>query len=117
MERVDEPGQDARLRNLELAVRDISGEIKGWHDQREERRADLKEIRGSLQEIKLRMAAMPDTEHKAHHDFVRLYIEEHQQRMKARAAILEKIASGGIWAAITGVAALIWLGLKAHLGA
>lgn len=118
-DRVTKPmnAYELEVRELQMAMCEIKSEIKAFHDHREERRKDLKEINHALEEIRLRLAGLPDKEHKAHHDFVRVYIEEHQQRMKARAAILEKIATGGIWAAISGVAAMIWLGFKAHLGA
>lgn len=105
------------IKEMQMAMCEIRAEIKNFQDQREERRNDLKEINQALEEIRIRLAGLPDEEHKAHHDFVRLYIEEHQQRIRARNAILEKIASGGIWAGITGVAALIWIGIKSHLGA
>ena len=107
---------ELEVRELQMAMCEIRNEVKNFHDQREERRQDLKEINKALEEIRLRLAGLPDEEHKAHHDFVRIYIEDHQQRIKARAAILEKIATGGIWATISGIAALIWLGLKVKLG-
>jgi len=107
---------EIQIRELQMAICEIKNDVREFHDQREERRKDLKEINKALEEIRLRMAALPDNEHKDHHDFVRTFIEEHQQQIEIRNAILDKIATGGIWAAISGIAALIWLGLKTHLG-
>lgn len=119
MERTDKSlgGYELQIRELQLAVCNIEGELKSYHDQREERLKDLKEIKNSLQEISLRMARMPDDEHKEHNDFVRAFIEEHKDRRNTRQAILNKIATGGVWAATCVIALLIWIGIKTKLGA
>jgi len=79
-------------------------------------REQQEEIKRSLDRVLKRMDAMPDDEHKEHHEFVSTMIDEYRQRQKLRAQVISKIATGGIWALISGLATLVWYGIKHKTG-
>ncbi len=85
-------------------------------EDRVQSRLAQQEIKDCLNELTKRMDAMPDAEHKEHHDFINTLIKESEQRQRVRAAVLEKLTSGGIWAGISAIGALIWLGIKHKFG-
>lgn len=84
--------------------------------ERNEGRKAQEEIRQCLTDLTARMDAMPDDLHREHHEYINTLIRESEQRQRIRAAVLEKLASGGVWAAICGISALAWYGIKHKLG-
>ena len=90
--------------------------VENSEKERREERTFQKQITDALDELKRRMNAMPDEQHKEHHDFINTLIAESEQRQKIRQAIYEKIASGGAWALLAGIFLLMWIGVKAKFG-
>jgi hypothetical protein len=110
---------DALLAHL-LDVKNKLGQLQSAQEtaerERLEGRADQLEIKDAIRALESRMNAMPDERHREHHEFITTMIAESQQRQRVRAAVLEKLASGGIWAGFVGIATLVWYGLKHKLG-
>ncbi|SEG12097.1 hypothetical protein [Marinobacterium lutimaris] len=90
--------------------------VQGAEDERTRGRLVQEDLRKCLNELTHRMNAMPDAEHKEHHDFIQTLIRESEQRQRVRAAVLEKLASGGAWAGLVGIGTLVWFGVKQKLG-
>ncbi len=86
----------------------------------EKERSDAKlsnrETHEAITKLTERMAAMPDDQHREHHDFIKTLVEEKKQSQQLKEAVIQKIAVGGVWALIAGIGTLVWHGLKTKSG-
>jgi len=62
-------------------------------------------------EILLKQQKKDNAMHEKHHEFIEQMIEEKQARIAFWTAVTEKVVTGGIWAAICGVGAIVWYGI------
>lgn len=98
-----------QLGQLQTMQKNIEREhIRGIEDQRS--------IKAAIRTLETRMNAMPDEQHREHHEYINMLIKESEQRQRIRSAVLEKLASGGVWAGICGIIILVWYGIKHKLG-
>lgn len=102
---------------------DLTGQVSALRtdvNRTERERQEAQQIQqltlDGVRALEQRMAAMPDTEHKDHHDFIKVLVTEHLQRQELRAAVIHKLATGGAWAAIIALGALLWQGIKHKTG-
>lgn len=84
--------------------------------ERGEGRKTQREIKSALNELSSRMSKIPDEDHHEHHEFLKSLIEEHRQRQQLKAEIIKKIATGGAWALVSGLSALLWYSIKNKFG-
>lgn len=84
--------------------------------ERNEGRMAQKAIKESLNDLNTRMSQIPDEDHRDHHEFIKTVIEEHRQSQQLKAEVISKIATGGAWALISGLCALLWYSIKHKLG-
>lgn len=103
-----------------IEIKQQVGILRASHEAEREANKLLREqqeqIKQSIDSIMHRLDAMPDEEHKEHHAFVRAMISEYEQRQQIRTQVISKIATGGVWALISGLATLVWYGIKHKTG-
>jgi len=103
-----------------IEIKQQVGILRAHHESERETSKQLREqqeeIKKSVNDIVTRLAAMPDEEHQEHHQFVKTMIREYEQRQQLRAAVINKIATGGAWALVAGLATLVWYGIKHKTG-
>lgn len=101
---------------IKTEIGKLTQAISNAETARQEGKKTQAEILKNMAELAARMNQMPDGEHKEHHDFIRVFVEEQRQRQQVRAAVISKIATGSAWGAMLGLAVLIWQGIKTKLG-
>jgi len=84
--------------------------------ERTEGKTTQREIKSTLQTLNDRMSQIPDLDHRDHHEFIKIFLNERRQSQQLKAAVIQKIATGGAWALISGLVTLLWFGIKHKLG-
>jgi len=98
--------------DIKQTIGELKGQMEASESERHEGKRTQKEINQKLDTLTCRMAAMPDEEHKEHHDFMKQWIEREKRKQEAYDAIRDRILTGGAWALICGIGMLVWYGFK-----
>ena len=103
--------------DLKEQVGGIQQSLQVVERERQESKQSQKELTEALHELTNRMNAMPDEDHREHHQFIQSFIEDHRQRKQIREAVIQRLTTGGVWAFFCGIATLIWYGIQHKFGA
>mgnify|MGYP000891847125 CR=1 FL=1 len=83
------------------------------HIDKEE--AEFREFKSDISEVKRRMEEIPDQIHRKHHELIDKQIQREQDQHDLRKSIIEKLATGGVWAVVVGFGALIMYAAKHYI--
>lgn len=105
--------QEERRRNDSLVLelmQEIKGKVDGIDERLTQHAAD-----DARRFDTFVGTAFPDGDPHSHKAVHEAWLKEMEDRHNLRQSVIEKLATGGIWACLVGLTATVWYWLKGHI--